>query len=101
MTTHNPFFWENLHQHPPEVQEQILKELEDMMGDLTWEEQAGTFQGAPPEIILKFLPKLAWEAQARVYKKHLAVKAREQAKPLLSREAKIALKLRKRKQCLA
>lgn len=93
----NIFTWKNFTQSSPEAQQEILTEmdLDNCLPDLPWKEQAKIFYGAPASIILKYLPVVAWEAQVKIWKDHLPVSARPQARPLLSHEAEVALKLYK------
>ena len=100
MTTQNPFLWENYQQFPPDVQEQMLLEFAALLPELPWRQAADAFSGAPAEVILKHLKGLPTEAQVRIYRNYLPMKAYEEAKKLLTEEAKIALKLRSRVQCL-
>lgn len=96
------YLWENFSQHPPQVQEVILGELELLLPHMTVKEQAQAFQGAPSEITLKYLPDLVWESQVRIWKEYLPVGARDAAFPLLKPEAKDKIKpRRKRHLCLA
>lgn len=96
------YSWANYKQSSPEAQEQILAEmdLDNSLPDMVWEEQGKTFKGAPKEVILKYLPKLADEAQVWVWRKALPVGARPEAMKLLSYEAKISLRLARRIKCL-
>lgn len=97
----DPFFWKNLMQHPPEIQEQMLNEFAKLLPEMTWKESADVFCGAPKEIILHHLPGLVHEAQVRVWREYLPVGARGEAEVLLSPEARARLKPRGRKLCLA
>lgn len=97
----NIYFWDNFKTHPQGVQDELLAELELLLPNMTWKEQASTFQGAPAEVTLKYLKSLAWEAQVRIWKEFLPVSARPDAEKLLCREARIVLRLNKRSRVLA
>jgi hypothetical protein len=99
--TDKTYFWSNYAQHPPEVQEKVLEELELLLPNMTVREQAQTFQGAPVELTLKYLPELVWDAQVKIWKEYLPVGARDQAYRLLKPEAKAKVKPRRRIGCLA
>jgi hypothetical protein len=99
--TDKTYLWENFLQHPPQVQETILRELELLLPNMTVKEQAQTFQGAPVELTLKYLPELVWDAQVRIWKEYLPVGARDQAYRLLKPEAKAKVKPRRKIGCLA
>lgn len=94
------YLWENFLQHPPQVQAEILAELELLLPKMTVKEQGETFCGCPAEITLKYLPQLADEAMVWVWKNALPVGARPEAMKLLSYEAKISLRLARRIKCL-
>lgn len=91
----NIYLWDNFSQHPEQVQEEMLKEFELLLPHLTIKEQSRYFQGAPVEVILKFYGSLAWQAQVVIWNNYLPVGMQEQARPLLSHEAEVALKLYK------
>jgi hypothetical protein len=97
----NLYFWDNWKQHPKGVQDELLVELELLLPNMTVREQAQTFQGAPVELTLKYLPELVWDAQVKIWKEYLPVEARDQAYRLLKPEAKAKVKPRRRIGCLA
>jgi hypothetical protein len=101
--TDKTYLWENFTQHPPQIQETILRELELLLPHMTVKEQGETFLGAPREPMLKYLPELAYEAQVYIWKNCLPVGARDKAWPLLKPEARDKIKPRRRRQsmCLA
>jgi hypothetical protein len=91
--------WANYSQSSPDIQETLLTGIVDSLPHLTWRQQAECFNGAPADVILYFLPMLTIKAQKKVYDEYLPVGSYEKAE--LSEETKIALKLRRRWQCLA
>ena len=99
----NIFSWNNFKQSSPEAQKDILSELdlENSLPNLPYRDQANTFIGAPADIILKYRPLCSWDAQVLIWKKSLPTGSRAEAKKLLHDEAKLALRLKRRKQCMA
>jgi hypothetical protein len=96
------YFWSNYAQHPPEVQEKVLEELEQLLPLMTVREQAQAFYGCPSDVVLRFLPQLAWDTQVKIWKECLPVGARDKAWPLLKPEARSKIKPRRgRSLCLA
>lgn len=101
MSDETTLTWQNYLQMTPEAQEQILSGILDSLPHLTARQQAAQFENAPGEVILYFMQFICLEAQIKVYRDYLPVGCRDAAKPLLSREAQIRLKLRKRNQIFA
>lgn len=92
--TEKTYMWENFRQHPKEVQDKLLKEFQTLLDGMTAKEQAQAFEGAPGIVILEFLPSLAWDVQAEIWKKYLPVRDRENAMKLLKEDALVKLRLK-------
>lgn len=88
--------WSVYKASPPEMQEQFLEkmDLEKNLPLVTWPGQVGMLDGAPADILIKYLPMLYWRAQVEVWNKHLPVGSMTQeAIDTLKPEAKRYLKL--------
>jgi hypothetical protein len=97
--TETYFTWARYKAADTDYQTKILLDLVENLPLMTWKEQAKQFKGAPEDVILYCLPMLYPKAQVKVYNDYLPVGS--YAKAQLSEEAKIALKLRRRNQCMA
>lgn len=103
MTTKNPYVWQVYESASDERKADILAEmnLSTTLHDLTWRGQCDTLEGAPVDVMLKYLPIVSWEAQVWMWRNALPVGARKQAIRLLSEEAKVRLRLKPKYRCLA
>lgn len=89
------FGWKVYRLAPQEIKDAFLKELnlDFQLPLVTWEGQVNLLDGAPDDVIIKYLPQLYWKAQVEMYEKHLSVSSHEKAIPFLDVLAKRYLKI--------
>lgn len=89
------FGWKVYRGAPQEIRDAFLEELnlDFQLKLVTWQGQVSLLDGAPDDVIIKYLPQLYWKAQIVMYEKHLSVGAHEDAIPHLHVLAKRHLKI--------
>lgn len=84
--------WELYRMRTPDLQERQLEEMDlpTKLPLMTWRGQVDTLKGAPPDIIIRFLPDVYWKAQRELVDKHLPAGRIEDALKHLDHRARVS-----------
>lgn len=65
--------WELYRMRTPDLQERQLEEMDlpTKLPLMTWRGQVDTLKGAPPDIIIRFLPHVYWKAQQELVDRYI------------------------------